>query len=445
MIEERVNELEGLIDEDAAALLVAKELGVPLPQQLTAASGVGRPLLKDLLPGLQNVQIAARVLRVSSWKGDDNRAMTRLTVADESACIECIAWGENAERIAKSIRPGDCILIARASVVRYRGRLEVKITDETRLERIDEPSIPPFDELCRIHRVNVVRLHVHEVVSSGKGILAYGVDSEGLACVLIPTGLEAPPLQRGDVILVQDPKILAGNARRYRMTRASRLFLIENLLVTKSQFRIAEVDEEGVHPNAIGLRGHYVAAIPSKFRGGFLVVLSGQRSATSVLTFDEGLAADLRSIRPGALVELIGLYATQRGYRLNPFHNLIVLAHEKPSSYSENFSPGGYVKSRATVVSASFKLRTLSSGEPFVGAVMILDDGVGRARVLTSYFDHLSSLLSASWEEVRELASLGALSHLLAYAEEELRGAEVEVEGYLSGDGVLALTDIKVS
>lgn len=444
MIKERVKELEGLIDEDAAALLIARELGVPLPQ--SPFPGKVKLPLRDLIPGLQNVRVVARVLKMFDWKFPDGRMMIKMTVADNTACVDCVAWGETAERIAREVRPGDCILIGQAAIAKYKGRIEVKIGDGGTVERIEDPTIPSLDELAEIHGVDVIKLLVHEVVTGRNGVAVYGVSNGDPVCVLIPSSINAPQIGRGGVLVIQEPRKLSGSFARYRLTRASRAFVIGNSQVGTSSFKITDLDvEKELFPNVLGVRGRYAAVIPSKLHKGATLILCGRNLSTSILTYDENLPSDLSHVKPGTLIELAGVYSAPRGFRLNPFYHLSILEQRSPQAFSDNLSATGcYVKTQATILVPSFRYRIMEDGNPLIGAVINADDGTGYARAVVSYVNHVEALLGTSWDDIREQASLGMLPKLLAYVEEELRGSDAEFEGYLSGDRVLAVTGLKL-
>ncbi|MEM0042460.1 MAG: DUF2240 family protein [Thermofilaceae archaeon] len=443
MIEERIKELEGLIDEDAAALLVARELGVPLPQSPLPSKA--RLPLRDLIPGLQNVRVMARVLKVFDWRFPDGRMMVKITVADETACVDCVAWGETAERIAREVKPGDCILINRAAVVKYKGRVEVKIGEGSTVERIEDPTIPSFDELVGAHNIDILKLLVHEVVVGKNGLAVYGVSNGAPVCVLIPSP-SAPQIQRGDTVLIQEPRKLTGGLARYKLTRTSRVFVTGNTNVDTIGFKQVDLDiDEELSVNVFAVRGRYAAVIPSSYNK-LTLILCGQHHSTSILTYDENLVNELRHVKPATLLELKGVYYTPRGLRLNPFYHLRILEQQhSPKALVDNLSSTGcYVRTEATVLSVSFKHKILKDGSLVIGAVINVDDGTGYARAVVSDMDHVEELLGAGWDDIREQAILGVLPKLLAYIQEEIRGSDVELEGYLSGDRILAVTDLRL-
>ncbi len=446
MINERVRELEGLIDEDAAALLVAKELGVPLPQAVLPA-GRGRLAIKDLVAGLQNVQILARVLKVWSRSPPDGRAMVRLLLGDATSTISAVAWGEKAEEIARLLKPGDCLLITRASVIRYRGELEVKVADNSEVKVVDDPTVPSLESLAERFGVNVHKFHLHEVVVGSGGATLYGVSDGAPSCAIVPGDLGAK-LRPGDVLLIQDPRVVtSGAVKRFLLTKLSRIFTLGSSPIDRGGASFGVVDLlEGSEPtrSPLGIRGYHVAVVPSR-AGGFLMVLGGLRESLSVLTFSEDAARMLATVKPCSIVEVRGAFATQHGLRLSPYFRLEVRGSGEEATRAETLHrPGSHVSARATIVSAAFRFKILSDGWPLVAAIINVDDGTGWARAITSFPGHVAHLLSADEEAIREGAATGILPATLSYVAEELRGLDVELRGYVSGDRVMAVESIRL-
>ena len=94
MIKERIAELEGLIDEEAAALLVAKELGVVLPSiEYNANFKFSKLLIKDLIAGLKRIKISARIVRLPPpLQLNSGKKLQRMVLADESGCINAVSY-----------------------------------------------------------------------------------------------------------------------------------------------------------------------------------------------------------------------------------------------------------------------------------------------------------------------------------------------------------------
>jgi len=448
MIKERVAELEGLIDEETAALLVAKELGVPLPPLEGRFEGkTSRLLVRDLIPGLKRIGLVAKLVRLPPpLQLSSGRKLQRMVLADESGCVDAVAWDGAADAIASlNLKPGDCICVKNASVSEYKGKIEVVLDEGAEVEKLSACDLPELEELLARCGVNAVTMVVHEVVEGNGGYCAYGATREGAACILVRAESAALGLRRGDLVLVQDPRRMPGEFQRYKLTKISRVFVLGSQPVNASPFKIVDADDaQKLDEHVIGVRGRFAAALPSKRGAGTAIIIAGSLASVSVLAFDDSLIAEIGALKPGTVIELLGVYSSERGLRLNPFYNVRKLGWEEPAKVSEALAEGGYVSCRATALSLSFRFRLLASGEPLLSAVVSIDDGTARARLLTSYGPHIQELTGSSWDEIREYASLGVLPHILSFCEEYLRGAELEVEGWLSRDSVLAATKLKV-
>lgn len=444
LIKERIKELEGLIDEDAAALLVAKELGVPLPPSYVESVG-GRVLLKDLFPGLRNVKVKARVLKVSNLIKVNNVEMMKIIIADESGYVEAVAWDDAAKETFNNLKIGDCIVINNASVVKYRGKIELKIGEHSKIDVLENCDLPEFEELSSLYGVNVLTLHVHEVVGGKDGYCLYGSSSTGSVCLLIPSELNVT-VQRGDYITIQDPKRLSGLTQRYKLTKISRVYALSKRPVTESPFKVLNVDEISDDiENLIGVRGRFAAAFPSRHDSATTILLSGETNSVGILTFDDRVASELTDIEPGTVCEVKGIYATTRGFRLNPYYSFRFFGRDRiEQCFTTLIVPKGYVRCKATILSASLRYRQLNSSDPLIGVSIRVDDGLGSARVVTCYKNHVTAFLDSDWEEVKECALIGTLDRILSYAEDYLKGLDICIEGWLNIDRNLIPVDIEI-
>jgi len=449
MVEERIRDLGGLIDEDAAAMLVAKELGVPLPKAYIMTRGA-RLRVKDLLPGLRGLKLVARVLRVPHPLAlDSGRKVLKVLIGDESGVINLVVWDERAEELYEGLRPGMCILIEGGFAKKYKGRLELGLAKEGRIEVLDEEcGIPSLEELCSKHGISVITVKVCEVVEGGGGRCIYGLHSDKPVQVLIPDELEAPSLRAGDTVILQDARELKGDAARFRVNRMTRVFVVTRGEPLQSPFKLLDVDEarSADKSTLLGIRGLLVAALPSRRGAGGSLILAGRLSSASILSFEDEVIAKLGQIRPATPIELRGIYSSGARLRLNPYSSFEVTG-EPPlkDTPADSLAVGsGYVSCKATVISCRIKYRLAESGEPLLGIVMNVDDGTGRARVLVSYKAIICRLLRSEWEELREYAATGLMPKLIPYLEEELLGSDVLLRGWLSEDGVMAVVEAEV-
>lgn len=447
MIEDRVAELEGLIDEEAAALLVAKELGVPLPPEHTTSYRGNRLLIKDLVVGLKGAKLEAIIVKLPPpLQLRSGKKLQKMVLADESGCITVTAWDSVADSIASlGLKPGDRVLVKNASVREYKGERELVLSEGSEIAKLENGGWSELGEMVSRCGVEAFVMVVHEVVEGEGGYSVYGVTRSGPACVLLHESPELPRPQVGHVLFVQDARRLHSEFPRYRVTKLSRIFVLGAELVKESAFKTVQVGElQSCNGEVVGVKGRLVAVLPSRRGTSSTLIIADRSASVGILTFSDNLAVELSSAKPGTLIEVMGVYSSGRGLRLNPFYRVTKLGWEPPAQVAEALAVGGYVRCRATIVSASFRYRLLESGEPLLGAVVTIDDGTALARALTSYALHIQELLGSAWDEIREYASTGVLPHILSFSEEYLRGFDCEIEGWLSGDGVMAVERVRL-
>lgn len=449
MIEERIRDLGGLIDEDAAAMLVARELGVPLPKTYIVARGA-RLRIGDLMPGLRGLRLVARVLRVPHLLTlDSGKKVLKILIGDESGVINFVVWNEKAEELYRELRPGTCILVEGGFAKRYRGRLELGLAREGRVEMLEEGcSLPPLRDLCKRHGVNLFTAKVCEVIEGNGGYCLYCLCGDAPVQLLVSGSLDIAPPRAGDTVLVQDARALKGDTPRYRANRMTRIFKVSREGACHSPFKLLNVDEAqpADRRTLLGLRGLMVAALPSRRGTGGSLILAGRSSSVSMLSFEDEVVARLAQIRPATPVEVRGIYSSGGRLRLNPYSSFKVVG-EPPleGAPATSIAAGsGYISCIATVISCHIKYRLTKNGEPLLGAIVNLDDGTGRARALVSHSGVICRLLKSDWEEVREYAATGLLPKLISYLEGELLGSDLKLEGWLSADGVMAVTEAEV-
>lgn len=105
-IEDKQVELSGLISYEGAAYMVARELGVELRKQ-------ERLLIENIIPGMQNVDIAAKILKIDRKDYESEKGkgkLAALTLADESGTIRLVLWNEEIERL-EGIDEGDTVRV----------------------------------------------------------------------------------------------------------------------------------------------------------------------------------------------------------------------------------------------------------------------------------------------------------------------------------------------
>jgi ssDNA-binding replication factor A large subunit len=106
-IDEKKDELSGLISDEGAAYIVAKEMGIQVIQQQKLN-------IESVVPGMQNVDIIGKIINISpvrEFKTEKAEGkVVNVTVADETGSIRLSLWNEETEKI-QDIKQGDVIRI----------------------------------------------------------------------------------------------------------------------------------------------------------------------------------------------------------------------------------------------------------------------------------------------------------------------------------------------
>lgn len=149
LIEEKQDELSGLVSEEGATYIVARELGVNL---LKAAKREFK--IKNLLPGLRSVDLVARVVRVfepREWsKGDRNGRVASLILGDETGTVRLSLWNDEVDMIeSNNISEGDTVKITGSFVkMDNRGQPDMRL-GRGKLEPVEDSKmmLPMPDEI----------------------------------------------------------------------------------------------------------------------------------------------------------------------------------------------------------------------------------------------------------------------------------------------------------
>lgn len=145
-VEEKMDEFEGLVSEEGAIHLVAKEYGVQV-------EGEGDKELKidNVVPEMRKVNIKARVLNILDMNTferedeDEEGRVQNIVLGDDTGTIRVTLWDEQTE-IAEKIEEGDAIEIAGAYTVEDdQGNAEIRLGDESQVAMADDDEVPEVE------------------------------------------------------------------------------------------------------------------------------------------------------------------------------------------------------------------------------------------------------------------------------------------------------------
>lgn len=143
-VEEKMEEFSGMVSEEGAIHLVAKEHGA----QLSEADSDLK--VENVVPDMRKVNIKARVTSVlepNTFERDDGEEgkVQNIVLADDTGSLRLTLWDEQTQ-IAGEVEEGDAIEVAGAySVEDDRGNAELRLGDEAQVKMAEHDEVPEIE------------------------------------------------------------------------------------------------------------------------------------------------------------------------------------------------------------------------------------------------------------------------------------------------------------
>lgn len=130
-VKEKLDALSGLISKEGAAHIVANELGVNLFEGVS-----GRIKIKDIVDGMRNVEILAKVQNVFEVRDFISNKGTgkvgSFFVADETGAMRVTCWHAATDKMT-DIKTDDVVIVKGGYVRDNQGRLEVHMNENAEI------------------------------------------------------------------------------------------------------------------------------------------------------------------------------------------------------------------------------------------------------------------------------------------------------------------------
>ena len=145
-IDEKMEEFEGLVSEEGAIHLVAKEHGVELEKEVSEDLKID-----NIVPDMRKVVVKGKVLNISdlnTFERDDDEEdgkVQNILLGDDTGTIRVTLWDEQTE-IADNVSEGDVIDMAGCYTVEDdRGNAELRLGDSATVKMADDQDL--FDDI----------------------------------------------------------------------------------------------------------------------------------------------------------------------------------------------------------------------------------------------------------------------------------------------------------
>lgn len=144
-VEEKMEEFSGLVSEEGAFHLVAKEYGVELSEASDQELKID-----NIVPEMRSVNLKARVTNIldpNTFERDDGDEgkVQNIVLGDDTGTIRLTLWDDQTE-IAEQVDEGDAVAIGGAYTVEDdRGNAELRLGDEAQVKMADEDEVPEVE------------------------------------------------------------------------------------------------------------------------------------------------------------------------------------------------------------------------------------------------------------------------------------------------------------
>ncbi|MBI4438664.1 hypothetical protein HY640_01905 [Candidatus Woesearchaeota archaeon] len=130
-VDQKVQQLSGLVSREGAAHILANEFGIRLFEQLS-----GRLQIKNVISGMGNVEILGKVVNIYGTKTFNSNGregkVASMVVADETGQIRVVLWNEQADN-ADKLKTGDIIKIKGGYARSKNNGNEIHTNDKSRV------------------------------------------------------------------------------------------------------------------------------------------------------------------------------------------------------------------------------------------------------------------------------------------------------------------------
>jgi len=171
LVDKKYLEMKDLITKEGAIYLVARELGVDLPENTR-----GRSPIKNITPGMRNVNVIGRIFRISRIKefiksnGIAGR-VSNIFIGDNTGFIRIPLWDEQVKLLEENIISLDDIIQVNNGLARENtfGDVEISLGRFGSINPLEDyVELPSTEDLSKmVFNVSTERTDISSVISGG--------------------------------------------------------------------------------------------------------------------------------------------------------------------------------------------------------------------------------------------------------------------------------------
>lgn len=160
-IQDKVQELSGLISMEGAAHVVANEMGIEL---LDTSEKFMK--IKDIIPGLRSIAFSGTITKLfpvySFDKGERKGKVASMVISDETGEIRLVIWNHRVEIVEEAkVKEGDVLRIYNVFAKEGKYGIEVHMRDKSKIE-VNPEGLKPI-EMERQPNQNIEMMKISEI------------------------------------------------------------------------------------------------------------------------------------------------------------------------------------------------------------------------------------------------------------------------------------------
>lgn len=422
LVQSKIQEFGGIIGRDAALLLVAKELGVPVLRE-AAPRSLAMLRIRDLAVGFRGVDLEGiLVAKTPVLQTREGKPYLRFLFTDGEDGVWGVAWGDAAQVLANA-RIFSKLLLRKVSVVRRKGRLELSLSQTSQVEVKGLSSVESITELLSRLRAKVDILSIKRVVEGSQGKIVYCFDRQ---CK--PVGLLLPPESETPAL---SGWVVVSNYFEERLGELRILKCRKCVFEEFSEYAGTACREDTL--SEVTTRGTIACYTLFRKSGGRVFLIDRTGATLELLAFSDAQLLDTKRML-GSEVEVLGVVKSGSGLKSTPITIFRKLSNTQGSiSYRKVCLLGatGPVEVEASIISLRLKYRCIE-GAPLYQVSFRVDDGTASLQATSNAPVVLRKLYGVDEQELCEMGP-GAVNSIAEYMSGELLGADVLLRGQIIG------------
>ncbi len=172
-VEEKMEEFSGLVSEEGAVHLVAKEHGVNV-----AEAEKQELKIKNIVPEMRKLNIKGRIAEISdinTFERDDEEEdgkVQNVTLGDDTGTLRMTLWDEQTQ-ITEKIEEDDAIEISGAyTIENNQGNPEIRLGDDATVKMAEKDEVPEINEE---HLDKATKANIKEIKSENSRYETQGI------------------------------------------------------------------------------------------------------------------------------------------------------------------------------------------------------------------------------------------------------------------------------